>query len=142
MKNITICTIAALALAGCITQPSAALDDPAPETAAAAPVAEEENPTPEASEAPVSEDGGVPEEVIITDGSELSEAEQAERDSITEGLICHMEGEFEACRAPDLIDMGLAPLPDEAPVTVVTEGQAQELKPAKTKRPGVPKTGY
>ena len=40
MKNITICTIAALALAGCITQPSAALDDPAPETAAA-PVAEE-----------------------------------------------------------------------------------------------------
>lgn len=120
MKNIIICTIAALALAAGITQPSVALDDPTPETAAAP----------------------VPEEGIATDGSELSEAEQAERDSITEGLICHMEGEFEACRAPDLIDMGLAPLPDGTPVTVVTEEQVQELKPAKAKRPGVPKTGH
>ena len=151
MKNIIICTIAALALAGCITQPSAALDDPAPETAAAAPVAEEEGPTPEASEAPVSEDEGVSEGVIVTDGSELSEAERAELediveevkgDSITEGLICVKVGWAEACRAPDLADMGLAPLPDGTPVTVVTEEQVQELKATKTKRPGVPKTGY
>ena len=147
MKNIIICTIAALALAGGITQPSVALDDPAPETAAA-PVAEEESPTPETSEAPAAEEESPAPEatdapVAEDDGeSELSEAEQAERDSITEGLICHMEGWVEACRAPDLIDMGLAPLPDGTPVTVVTEEQVQELKPAKVKRPGVPKTGY
>lgn len=147
MKNITICIITALALAGGITQPSVALDEPAPETVAA-PVAEEEAPAPEA---PVSEDEGEPEGVIVTDGSELSEAEQAEpeetveevkRDSITEGLICVKEGWAEACRAPDLIDMGLAPLPDGTPVTDVTEEQVQEPKTVKAKRPGVPKTGY
>ena len=153
MKNIIICTIAALALAGGITQPSAASDGStpeapevpagAPETPAGTPEATETPAaTPEATDAPVSEGEGVSEEVIITDGSELSEAEQAERDSITEGLICHMEGWVEACRAPDLIDMGLAPLPDGTPVTVVTEEQVQEPKPAKAKRPGVPKTGY
>lgn len=147
MKNITICIITALALAGGITQPSVALDEPAPETVAA-PVAEEEAPAPEA---PVSEDEGEPEGVIVTDGSELSEAEQAEpeetveevkRDSITEGLICVKEGWAEACRAPDLSDMGLAPLPDGTPVTDVTEEQVQEPKTVKAKRPGVPKTGY
>ena len=157
--------IAALTLFGDIAAPSAAwaYDAPespevpagAPETPAGAPesaeapagapeatdapVAEGESPTPETTDAPVGEDEGEPEEVIATDGSELSEAE---RDSITEGLICHMEGWVEACRAPDLIDMGLAPLPDGTPVAVVTEEQVQEPKPAKAKRPGVPKTGY
>lgn len=166
MKNITISTIAALTFAGGmaggiaaltlfgdIAAPSAAwaYDAPespevpvgAPETPAGTPESTEAPAgAPEATDAPVAEDDGASEGVVVTDGSDLSEAELAERDSTTEGLICHMEGWVEVCRAPDLADMGLAPLPDEAPVTVVTEGQAQEPKPAKTKRPGVPKTGY
>ena len=162
MKNFIICTITALALAGCIAQPSAASDGStpeapevpagAPETPAGTPEATETPAaTPEATDAPVSEDEGVSEGVIVTDGSELSEAERAELediveevkgDSITEGLICVKVGWAEACRAPDLADMGLAPLPDGTPVTVVTEEQVQELKATKTKRPGVPKTGY
>lgn len=148
MKNITISTIAALTFAGGmaggiaaltlfgdIAAPSAAwaYDTPeSPEVPAGAP--EAPIGTPESAEAPA----GAPE---ATDAP-VGEDEQAERDSITEGLICHMEGWVEACRAPDLIDMGLAPLPDGTPVTVVTEEQVQELKPAKVKRPGVPKTGH